>query len=158
MAYDAEDRVCALKALHNSRAHVGININFLNFPKLSACLDNHTIPILDKIVTEEWSFIVMPYWPRPSISAEVEDHFNRVNASTGGRRDQCSLPVELGLRPVYSSFTRRGTALAYSDLGHRPWGTVDHATPEVPHGNTRHSQPYHLPPVDTTFSIYPTIR
>ncbi|KAJ7820825.1 kinase-like domain-containing protein [Mycena olivaceomarginata] len=187
MAYDAEDRVvtfsqCALKALHNSRARAEIDIiTFLNSPKLRACPDNHTIPILDKIVTEEWTFIVMPYWPRPvhaCIPAEVEDHFNRLTQALEGlsfmhrhgviHRDisvgNMLLNVHYGVPGVYSSFTRRGIALAYIDLGCASrfpagsdpafwvgtghWGTVDHAAPEVPRGNTRHSQPYHLPPVD----------
>jgi hypothetical protein len=73
---------CALKALHNSRARAEIEIiTFLNSPKMRACADNHTIPILDKIVTEQWTFIAMPYWPRSvqtCIPWEVEDYFNRL--------------------------------------------------------------------------------
>jgi hypothetical protein len=48
---------------------------------MRAYADNHTIPILDQIVTEEWTFIAMPYWPRSvqtCIPWEVEDYFNRL--------------------------------------------------------------------------------
>ncbi|KAJ7826306.1 kinase-like domain-containing protein [Mycena olivaceomarginata] len=135
MAYDAQDRVCALKALHNSRARAEIDIiTFLNSPQMRACADNHTIPILDKIVTEEWTFIVMPYWPRSvhtCIPWEVEDYFNRLAQALEGlsfmhrhgivHRDvavgNMLLNVHYGIPGVYSSFARRNIALAYIDLG-----------------------------------------
>ncbi|KAF7339015.1 Protein kinase domain-containing protein [Mycena venus] len=182
MAYDAQDRVCALKALHNSRSRAEIDIiTFLNSPKMRACADNHTIPLLDKVVTEEWTFIVMPYWPRSvqtCIPWEVEDYFNRLAQALEGlafmhrhgivHRDisigNMLLNVHYGVPGVYSSFARRNIALAYIDLGcacrfpagSDPatwvgtgyWGTMDHAAPEIPRGDSRHSQPYHLPPVD----------
>lgn len=75
------------------------------------------------------------------------------------------LNVHYGVPGVYSSFARRNIALAYIDFGGAcrfpagsdqstwvgtgHWGTVDHAAPEIPRGDNRHSQkPYHLPPVD----------
>ncbi|KAF7322232.1 Protein kinase domain-containing protein [Mycena sanguinolenta] len=182
MAYDVEDRVCALKALHNSRGREEIDIiTFLNSPNMRACADNHTIPILDTIVTEEWSFIVMPYLPRPvhaCIPWEVDDHFNRLAQALEGlsfmhrhgiiHRDisvgNVLLNVHYGVPGVYSPFTKRNIALAFIDYGcaHRfpadsdpsswlgsgQWGSMDHAAPEIPRGDSRNSQPYHLPPVD----------
>ncbi|KAJ7723726.1 kinase-like domain-containing protein [Mycena maculata] len=183
MAYDAQDRVCAIKALHNSRSRTEIDIiTLLNSPKMRSCADNHTIPILDKIVTEDWTFIVMPYWPRSAHSCipwEVEDYFNRLTQALEGlsfmhrhgiiHRDisvgNMLLNVHYGVPGVYSSFGRRNIALAYIDFGCAArfptgsdqsswvgtghWGTMDHAGPEIPRGDGRHSQrPYHLPPVD----------
>ncbi|KAF7367910.1 Protein kinase domain-containing protein [Mycena sanguinolenta] len=182
MAYDVEDRVCALKALHNSRGREEIDIiTFLNSPNMRACADNHTIPILDTIVTEEWSFIVMPYLPRPvhaCIPWEVDDHFNRLAQALEGlsfmhrhgiiHRDisvgNMLLNVHYGVPGVYSPFTKRNIALAFIDYGcaHRfpadsdpnswlgsgQWGSMDHAAPEIPRGDSRNSRPYHLPPVD----------
>ncbi|KAJ6528090.1 kinase-like domain-containing protein [Mycena capillaripes] len=135
MAYDAQDRVCAVKALHNSRSRAEIDIiTFLNSPKMRACPDNHTIPVLEKIVTEQWTFIVMPYWPRSvqiCIPWEVEDYFNRLQQALEGlsfmhrhgiiHRDisvgNMLLNVHSGVPGVYSSFARRNIALAYIDLG-----------------------------------------
>ncbi|KAJ7155088.1 kinase-like domain-containing protein [Mycena filopes] len=135
MAYDAQDRVCALKALHNTRSRSEIDIiSFLNSPKMRSCADNHTIPILDKIVTEEWTFIVMPYWPRSvqtCIPWEVEDYFIRLEQALLGlafmhrhgiiHRDISVANMLLNLHSavpgVYSSFTRRNLAVAYIDLG-----------------------------------------
>ncbi|KAJ7115391.1 kinase-like domain-containing protein [Mycena epipterygia] len=135
MAYDSQDRVCALKALHNSRGRAEIDIiSFLNSPKLRSCSDNHTIPILDTIVTEEWTFIAMPYWPRSvhaSIPWEVDDYFNRLAQALEGlcfmhrhgiiHRDisvgNMLLNVHYGVPGVYSSFARRNIALAYIDFG-----------------------------------------
>ncbi|KAJ6505696.1 kinase-like domain-containing protein [Mycena vitilis] len=135
MAYDAQDRVCALKALHNSRSRAEIDIiTFLNSPQMRACAENHTIPILDQIVTEEWTFVVMPYWPRSvqtCIPWEVEDYFNRLAQALEGlsfmhrhgiiHRDisvgNMLLNVHYGVPGVYSSFTRRNIALAYIDFG-----------------------------------------
>ncbi|KAK7007790.1 kinase domain-containing protein [Favolaschia claudopus] len=135
MAYDTQDRVCGIKALHNSRSREEIDIiTYLNSPKLRACPDNHTIPILDKIVTEEWTFIVMPYWPRSvqtCIPWEVEDYFNRLAQALEGlafmhrhgiaHRDisigNMLLNVHYGIPGVYSSFARRNIALAYIDFG-----------------------------------------
>ncbi|KAJ6619292.1 kinase-like domain-containing protein [Mycena sp. CBHHK59/15] len=183
MGYDAQDRIVALKALHNSRARAEIDlITFLNAPTMRACPDNHTIPLLDKIVTEEWTFIVMPYWPR-SVQAcipwEVEDYFNRLAQALEGlcfmhrhgiiHRDisvgNMLLNVHYGVPGVYSSFTRRNIALAYIDFGcacrfnpdsdRATWvgtgyvGTMEHAAPEIPRGDNRHSQqPYRLLAVD----------
>ncbi|KAJ7233717.1 kinase-like domain-containing protein [Mycena haematopus] len=135
MAYDAEDRVCALKALHNSRSRTEIDIiTFLNSSNMRACADNHTIPILDTIVTTEWTFIVMPYWPRPAhacIPWEVEDHFNRLAQALEGlsfmhrhgiiHRDisvgNMLLNVHYAVPGVYSPFAKRSIALAYIDFG-----------------------------------------
>ncbi|KAJ6568619.1 kinase-like domain-containing protein [Mycena capillaripes] len=184
MAYDATDRVCAVKVLHNSRSRAEIDIiTFLNSPKIRACPDNHTIPVLDKIVTEEWTFIVMPYWPRSVqtwIPWEVEDYFNRLAQALEGlsfmhrhgiiHRDisvgNMLLNVHYSVPGIYSSFARHNIALAYIDLGcacrfpagSDPvswvgtgyWGTMDHAAPEVPRGESSRAQhqPYYLPPVD----------
>ncbi|KAJ6572544.1 kinase-like domain-containing protein [Mycena vulgaris] len=135
MAYDRQDRVCAVKALHNSRSRAEIDIiTFLNSPKLRSCADNHTIPILDKIVTEEWTFIVMPYWPRSvqtCIPWEVEDYFSRLIQALEGlcfmhrhgiiHRDisggNMLLNVHYSVPGVYSWFGRRNIALAYIDFG-----------------------------------------
>ncbi|KAJ7463278.1 kinase-like domain-containing protein [Mycena latifolia] len=135
MAYDSQDRVCALKALHNWRARAEIDIiTFLNSPKLRSCADNHTIPILDTIVTDDWTFIVMPYWPRSvqtCIPWEVDDYFNRLTQALEGlcsmhrhgiiHRDisvgNMLLNVHSGVPGVYSSFGRRNIALGYIDFG-----------------------------------------
>jgi len=126
---------CALKALHNRRSRAEIDIiSFLNSPKMRSCADNHTIPLLDKIVTEEWTFIVMPYWPRSAqncIPWEVEDYFNRLTQVLEGlsfmhqhgiiHRDisvgNMLLNIHSVVPGVYSSFTRRNIAVAYIDLG-----------------------------------------
>ncbi|KAJ7093370.1 kinase-like domain-containing protein [Mycena belliarum] len=135
MAHDSQDRVCAIKALHNSRARTEIDIiSFLNSPKLRACADNHTIPILDKIVTDDWTFIVMPYWPRSvqtCIPWEVEDYFSRLIQALEGlcfmhrhgivHRDisvgNMLLNVHSSVPGVYSSFAARNIALAFIDFG-----------------------------------------
>ncbi|KAJ7093360.1 kinase-like domain-containing protein [Mycena belliarum] len=135
MAYDAEDRVCALKALHNFRSRAEIDIiSFLNSPKLRSCADNHTIPILDKIVTDDWTFIVMPYWPRSvqtCIPWEVEDYFNRLIQALEGlcfmhrhgiiHRDisvgNMLLNVHSSVPGVYSSFKKLNIGLAFIDFG-----------------------------------------
>ncbi|KAJ7723910.1 kinase-like domain-containing protein [Mycena metata] len=135
MAYDTQDRVCALKALHNVRSRAEIDIiSFLNSPEMRSCADNHTIPLLDKVVTEEWTFIVMPYWPRSAqncIPWEVEDYFNRLTQALEGlsfmyrhgiiHRDisvgNMLLNLHSAVPGVYSSFTRRNVAMAYIDLG-----------------------------------------
>ncbi|KAJ6565842.1 kinase-like domain-containing protein [Mycena vulgaris] len=135
MAYDAQDRVCAVKALHNSRARAEIDIiTFLNSPKLRACADNHTIPLLDKIVTDDWTFIVMPYWPRSvqtCIPWEVDDYFDRLTQALEGlcfmhrhgivHRDisvgNMLLNVHYSVPAVYSRFGGRNIAVTYIDFG-----------------------------------------
>ncbi|KAJ7093363.1 hypothetical protein B0H15DRAFT_971783 [Mycena belliarum] len=172
MAHDSQDRVCAIKALHNSRSRTEIDIiSFLNSPKLRACADNHTIPILDKIVTHDWTFIVMPYWPRSvqtCIPWEVEDYFSRlIQALEDISVGNMLLNVHSSVPGVYSSFAARNIALAFIDfgcavrfpVGSDPgawrgtghWGTVDHAAPEVPRRDSApaaQQTPYRLPPVD----------
>ncbi|KAJ7636232.1 kinase-like domain-containing protein [Roridomyces roridus] len=135
MAYDSQDRVCAIKALHNERSRDELDIlAYLNTPKLRAAPGNHTIPVLDTIVTEDFTFVVMPYWPR-SVQAcipwEVDDYFRRIEQALEGlaflhrhgiiHRDISSGNLLLNMHSidagVYAPLSRRGIALAYIDFG-----------------------------------------
>ncbi|KAF7304003.1 Protein kinase domain-containing protein [Mycena indigotica] len=137
MAYDAQDRVCALKALHNTRSRTEIDImTFLNSPKLRHDPANHTIPMLDQLATKEWTFIAMPYWPR-SVQAcipwEVDDYFERLEQALEGlafmhrhgvvHRDISPTNMLLnfhtpsGIRDVYTPLTRRNIKLSFIDFG-----------------------------------------
>ncbi|KAJ7064118.1 kinase-like domain-containing protein [Mycena amicta] len=137
MAYDVHDRVCILKALHNTRSRTEIDlITFLNSYHLRADPANHTIPVLDRLVTKEWTFIAMPYWPR-SVQAcipwEVDDYFERLEQALEGlafmhrnwvfHRDISPTNVLLnmhtasGARDVYTPLARLNIKLAFIDFG-----------------------------------------
>nr|GAT56653.1 predicted protein [Mycena chlorophos] len=137
MAYDAQDRVCALKALNNTRSASELDIlTYLNSPHLRADPTNHTIPLLDKLVTKEWTFAAMPYWPR-SVQAcipwEVDDYFQRLEQALEGlafmhrhgvvHRDISPTNVLLnmhtpaGARDVYTPLTRLRVKLGFIDFG-----------------------------------------
>ncbi|KAF7314765.1 Protein kinase domain-containing protein [Mycena kentingensis (nom. inval.)] len=140
MAYDAQDRICALKALHSTRSATELSLlTFLNSPKLRTDPANHTIPLLDSgkpLATQEWSFAAMPYWPRSvqvCVMWEVDDYFERLGQALEGlafmhrhgivHRDISPTNLLLNLhtpsaaRDVYTPLARLRIKLAYIDFG-----------------------------------------
>ncbi|KAJ7192678.1 hypothetical protein GGX14DRAFT_594313 [Mycena pura] len=167
MAYDTQDRVCAIKALHTKRARAELAIlAFLNAPA------NHAIPVLDALVAGEWTSTTTSRASRSCIAWEVDDYFTRfafLHAHGIFHRDISAgntlLNVHAGARGVYTPFTRRGAALAFIDFGCAvrvtdadagadagadeawgtgAWGTLEHAAPEVRAARA----PYRLGPAD----------
>jgi hypothetical protein len=80
-AYDKYNRIVTIKALPIPDGNKEVEIlKALNSEPLRSCPENHTIPLLEHIVSDEgWQFIVMPAWRMSWESCfkawDVDDYF-----------------------------------------------------------------------------------